>query len=372
LLTKQYKSRILFDYPVHSRYNEMQEQFYRGDYMATMKEIADLAGVSTATVSHVVNGTKKLSPETTERVLMAIQQLNYTPNTLAKSLRSGQTHNIGVLVEDIRGLPVPDIVSGISETLSKSGYRTLMYDLHLLEKLYNQYEQIVAYRERINAGVSVLQQSHVDGIIYVGMHDRHLDQLLDPLDRPLVFAYSHGTQMDTYVTYANLDSACEMTRYLINRGHTDIAVIAGHPHSYPTVMRLKGCQKAMDEAGLSLPDSMIRYGNWEYDSGYICTKELLCAKHRPTAIFAMNDLMAAGCIHALQEIGLSVPGDIAVVGFDNREIARYLQPPLTTVALPTAEIGVRSAKHILSLIQNPDVPPQREIIPCAIIERNSV
>jgi LacI family transcriptional regulator len=86
----------------------------------------------------------------------------------------------------------------------------------------------------------------------------------------------------------------------------------------------------------------------------------------------MNDLMAAGCIHALQEIGLSVPGDIAVVGFDNREIARYLQPPLTTVALPTAEIGVRSAKQILSLIQNPDVPPQREIIPCAIIERNSV
>jgi LacI family transcriptional regulator len=340
--------------------------------MATMRDVAQLAGVSTATVSHVVNGTKKLSPETTEKVLMAIAEANYTPNTLAKSLRSGQTHTIGVLVEDIRGLPVAGIVSGINETLSKSGYRMILHDLHLLEKLYNQYEQIGAYRQRINNGVALLQSSNVDGIIYVGMHDRHLDQLFDPLDRPLVFAYSHGTQTDTYVTYANLDSAFGMTNYLIGKGHKHIAVIAGHPHSYPTVMRLKGCQKAMDEAGLTLPNEYIRYGDWEYDSGYNRTKELLACEDRPTAIFAMNDLMAAGCIHALQEAGLGVPGDIAVVGFDNREIARYLQPPLTTVALPTAEIGVRSAKHILSLIQNPDVPPQREIIPCAIIERNSV
>ena len=137
-------------------------------------------------------------------------------------------------------------------------------------------------------------------------------------------------------------------------------------------MRLKGCQKAMDEAGLTLPNEYIRYGDWEYDSGYNCTKELLACEDRPTAIFSMNDLMAAGCIHALQETGLRVPGDIAVVGFDNREIARYLQPPLTTVALPNTEIGIRAAKHILSRIQNPDAPPQRESVPCSIIERESV
>lgn len=340
--------------------------------MATMKEVADLAGVSTATVSHVVNGTKRLSPETTERVLLAIQQANYTPNTLAKSLRSGQTHTIGVLVEDIRGLPVPEIVSGISETLSKSGYRMLMFDLHLLEKLYNQYEQIVAYRDRINLGASALIQAHVDGIIYVGMHDRHLDQLFDPLRRPLVFAYSHGTQQDSCVTYANLDSARELTQYLIGKGHRRIAVIAGHPHSYPTVMRLKGYQQAMNEAGLPVPPEYIRYGDWESDSGRARALELLECPQRPTAIFAMNDLMAAGCMHALAEAGLRVPGDVAVAGFDNREIARYLNPPLTTVALPTGEIGVRAARHILARIQNPDAPPQREIVGCSIIERESV
>lgn len=339
--------------------------------MATMRDVALLAGVSTATVSHVVNGTKKLSPETTERVLMAIAEVNYTPNTLAKSLRSGQTHTIGVLVEDIRGLPVAGIVSGINETLSKSGYKMLLHDLHLLEKLYNQYEQIGAYRQRINNGVSLLQAANVDGIIYVGMHDRHLDYLFDPLATPLVFAYSHGTKLDTYITYSNQDSAADMTRYLLGKGHVRIAVIAGHPHSYPTARRLHGIQMALQQVGLILPEEYIRYGNWEYESGAEQTRALLAVKNRPTAIFAMNDLMATGCIRALNQAGLSIPKDMAVVGFDNREIASYIQPPLTTVQLPTTEIGTSAALHIMEKINNPAAPPVREIIHCSIIERHS-
>lgn len=340
--------------------------------MATMRDVALLAGVSTATVSHVVNGTKKLSPETTERVLMAIAQANYTPNTLAKSLRSGQTHTIGVLVEDIRGLPVADIVSGVNETLAKSGYRMILHDLHLLEKLYNQYEQIGAYRQRINNGVSLLKSSNVDGIIYVGMHDRHLDYLFDPMDTPLVFAYSHGTSEDTYVTYSNQDSAADMTRFLLGKGHTRLAVIAGHPHSYPTARRLHGILMAMQQAGLTIPEGYIRYGDWEYASGVEQTHALLTLAERPTAIFAMNDLMAAGCMHALKEAGLRIPQDVAVAGFDNREIARYLQPPLTTVSLPTTEIGVQVALHMMEKINNPSAPPVRDIIHCSIVERQSV
>lgn len=340
--------------------------------MATMKDVARLAGVSTATVSHVLNGTKKLSPETTERVLMAIEQVNYTPNTVAKSLRSGQTHTIGVLVEDIRGMPVPDIVGGIAETLSKSGYRMILFDLHLLERLYNQYEQINAYRTRINSGMSLLLNSNVDGVIYVGMHDRHLDYLFDPMERPLVFAYSHGTQQDTFVTYSNEDGAADITHYLVRHGHERIAVIAGHPHSYPTLKRLNGFQRAAQEAGLYVPDSYIRFGTWEYESGEEQTRALLDLRERPTAIFAMNDLMAAGCIHALDQAGLTVPGDMAVVGFDNREIARYLHPPLTTIALPTKEIGTRAAIHLLERILNPALPPTREVLHCSIVERESV
>ena len=340
--------------------------------MATMRDVAELAGVSTATVSHVINGSKKLSPETTERVLHAISQVNYTPNTVAKSLRMGQTHTIGVLVEDIRGLPVAGIVSGISETLSKAGYKTIFHDLHLLEKLYNQYEQIGTYRQRINEGVTLLKSSNVDGIIYVAMHDRHLDYLLDPTDTPLVYAYSHGTENDTFVTYSNRDSAAEMIRYLLRKGHERIAVIAGHPHSYPTAQRLLGIQMAMQQAQLALPAEYIRYGDWEYESGRKETLKILQLNPQPTAIFAMNDLMAAGCMDALHKEGLHIPQDIAVSGFDNREIASYLQPPLTTIALPTPEIGTKAALLIMDLINNPKPHPRREIIPCSIIERASI
>ena len=340
--------------------------------MATMRDVAILAGVSTATVSHVINGSKKLSPETTERVLQAISQINYKPNTLAKSLRIGQTHTIGVLVEDIRGLPVSAIVSGISEALAKGGYKTILYDLHLLEKLYNQYEQIGTYRQRINDGLSLLQTSDVDGIIYVAMHDRHLDYLFDPMDTPLVFAYSHGTETDTYVTYSNRDSAADMVRYLLNRGHQRIAVIAGHPHSYPTAQRLLGIQMALQQAGLALPQEYIRYGDWEYESGKQQTKELLKLDPLPTAVFAMNDLMAAGCMAELMAAGLRIPEDIAVAGFDNREIAAYLRPSLTTVSLPTTEIGTEAALRIIDMINNPSPHPVRKIIHCSIVERDSV
>ena len=343
-----------------------------GAPMATMRDVAELAGVSTATVSHVINGSKKLSPETTEKVLRAISQVNYTPNTVAKSLRMGQTHTIGVLVEDIRGLPVAAIVSGISETLSKAGYKTIFHDLHLLEKLYNQYEQIGTYRERINEGVTLLKSSNVDGIIYVAMHDRHLDYLLDPMETPLVYAYSHGTDQDTYVTYSNRDSAADMTRYLLKHGHKRIGVIAGHPHSYPTGQRLLGIQMAMQQAGLVLPPEYIRYGNWEYESGKEQTVALLQLPNPPTGIFAMNDLMAAGSLAVIQAKGLQIPEDIAIVGFDNREISSYLQPPLTTVALPTPEIGAKAALHIIDMISNPYIHPVRDIIPCSIIERGSV
>ena len=337
-----------------------------------MRDVALLAGVSTATVSHVINGSKNISADTTERVLQAISQVNYKPNTLAKSLRMGQSHTIGVLVEDIRGLPVASIVSGISETLAKGGYKTILHDLHLLEKLYNQYEQIGSYRQRINDGLSLLQSANVDGIIYVAMHDRHLDYLFDEMDIPLVFAYSHGTEKDTYITYSNRDSAADIIRFLIGKGHKHIAVIAGHPHSYPTAQRLLGIQMAMQQVGLSLPQEYIRYGNWEYESGMVQTGELLRLPIRPTAIFAMNDLMAAGCMAVLTSEGLRIPQDIAVAGFDNREIAEYLQPPLTTVALPTTEIGVQAALHIIDMISNPRIHPAREIINCSIVERASV
>lgn len=340
--------------------------------MATMKDVAELAGVSTATVSHVVNGTKRLSPETTERVLLAIEQVKYNPNTAAKSLRSGQSNTIGVLVEDIRGLPVPEIVSGIEEVLTRSGYRMLLYDLHLLERIFNQYDQINTYRTRVNNAIALLLASNADGIIFVGIHDRRIKDLFEPIDKPLVITYSLGVAQDTYVSYSNFDSAAQLTKQLIDQGHRRIAIIAGHSDSYPTARRMDGFIHAMHEAGLEVPASYIVQGDWEYESGFEQTKKLLSLPQRPTAIFAMNDLMAAGCFHALNAAGLRIPEDMSVIGFDNREISRFLQPPLTTMELPTRQMGLKSAIRLIDMIRNPSMPPRPSIIPCKIIERESV
>lgn len=340
--------------------------------MLTLKDVAKAAGVSTATVSHVLNGTKKLSPETTENVLKVIKEMGYLPNNLAKSLRRGKTMIVGVLVEDIRGLPVPDIVCGIGDELGESGYKMLLYDLHLMEKLQNRYEDLNFHRQQIEDGFSALQAARVDGLIYVGMQDIPLMYHIKPMDKPLVFAYSHVTQDDCYVTYDNLNATDQLIQYLIGKGHRRIAVISGHPHSYPTTMRMYGYCKAMHDAHLPIPEDYIHYGDWSFESGYRETQRLLRAASRPTAIFAMNDQMAAGCVHALNEEGFRVPADFSVVGFENHELSAYTQPPLTTLSIPTLEIGRQAAAYVLDRIQTGDLPPEHRILSCAMVERKSV
>ncbi len=340
--------------------------------MATMKDVAKLAGVSTAAVSHVLNSTKQLSPETTRRILEAIKETQYVPHTVAKSLRMGKTLTIGVLVEDIRGLPVADIVNGIAECLEEHGYHMILNDLHMLEKLYNHYEHIIDYRETINSGIGFLLQTQVDGIIYVGLHDRHLDGIIDPIDKPLVYAYSHGANNDHYVTYDNTSGTLAAMNLLIQHGHRDIAVIAGHPNSFPTHRRMEGYRAVMKSNNLPIREEYICYGDWEYTSGYESAKKLLSLPNPPAAIFAMNDLMAAGCLNCARAMGLEIPRDLSIVGFDNREIARYLSVPLTTIKLPTSEIGYQSAKMLLSLQEEENGEQSRIILPCSLVVRDSV
>lgn len=339
--------------------------------MATIKEIAKMAGVSTATVSYVINGTKKISDETTKRVNEAIKALNYTPNTVAMNLRRGKTYTIGVIVEDIRCFPTPEIINGIGEELEKAKYQMVVHDLHLYEKIWPDYTKISKYTDRIKKGVQLLRQSMVSGIIYVCMHDRIIKDLIEPIDIPLVYAYSSCTNERSFITYDDVNSAKMMAEYLIGLGHTRIGVIGGYRNAYPTQTRLEGIRLAMKENGLSLPDEYIRYGDWEYQSGYKNAIELLNTKNPPTAIFALNDIMAAGCYHAASEYGLKIPDDISIAGFDNRDISRYLYPSLTTMNLPLQEIGNQALKMLLDSINDNSKHPQQTILPCQVITRNS-
>jgi LacI family transcriptional regulator len=341
--------------------------------MATIKDIAGLAGVSVATVSYVINKTKNVSPEVEGRVRKAIEQTNYHPNTIAKSLRMRRTNIIGVLVEDICGMPVAGIVDGINDRLENSGYQMLMSNLRLLDKLHNQYDKLSTHILHVNQAMRLMESARVEGIIYVAMHDRHITGIRQPVHIPMVFAYATSDNAQACsVTYENERSAYEITRILIRARHRRIALVAGHAASLGAQARLNGFRAAMDEAGLYVPAEYIRWGDWEYASGVKQCDALMALNTRPTAIFAMNDTMAAGCYRSIERQGLSIPADISVVGFDNREFARMINPPLTTIELPTPQIGNQAADLLIDRIEKRETAPAELVLPCRIIERESV
>lgn len=339
--------------------------------MATIKEIAKLAGVSTTTVSYVINKTKKLRPETTEKVNKAIEELNYSPNTIAQTLRKGKTTTIGVITEDIRVFPTPEILNGISEGLEEAKYQMLVHDLHLYEKIWPDYKKIVNYKDRINEGVNLLKQSMVSGIIYVSMHDRNLGKLINDTSVPIIYAYSLPPEGEGYVTYDDYSSAKNMMEHLISLGHRNIGIIGGYPNSFPNKTRLKGIHSSLEKNDIKLSNDYIKYGDWEYESGYEKTLELLNLNKRPTAIFALNDIMAAGCYKAIIEASLKIPENISVVGFDDRDISRYLQPSLTTMSLPLKQIGNKALDLLFDKINNEENHPAKVMLPCKINIRDS-
>ena len=313
----------------------------------TIKDIAREAGVSTATVSYVINNSRPVMPEKRKRVMDVISKTNYQPNRVAKSLRTKKTNIIGVLAEDILSFPAVRIINGISEYIEKTDYNILLNDLRMLESLYNKYDQVIHQKDKINKALSFLVfGAKVDAIIYVGMFDRDISEVLSNINKPIIIAYS--TSLDKYtcsVSYENENAAAELTKYVIDSGHKRIAVITGIAHTAPAQERLKGINRAFDESDIILDSAYIRNGDWERASGYACMKDLLDSHSNelPTAVLAMNDLMAIGAMDAIRDAGLRIPEDISVVGFDNREVSEFVYPKLTTVEIDLQNIGYTAA-----------------------------
>lgn len=312
----------------------------------TIKDIAREAGVSTATVSYVINGSKPVMPEKRQRILDVISKTNYQPNRVAKSLRMKKTNIIGVLVEDILSFPASRIINGISEYVEQTDYHILLNDLRMMDSLFNQYDQVVHQKDKINQALSFLIfGAKVDAVIYVGMFDRDISGIIADMNKPVVIAYStSGDDHACYVTYENENVAERLAQQVINSGHRKIAVITGLAHTAPAQMRLKGINRAIKEAGLVLDSTLVKNGDWERTSGYTCMKALLEQDTLPTAVIAMNDFMAIGAIDALREAKLRVPEDISVVGFDNREVSDFVFPKLTTVEIDLKAIGYTAAQ----------------------------
>lgn len=340
--------------------------------VARIKDVAERASVSTAAVSYVLNNTGSVSKETAERVLQAVKELNYRPNSIAKSLKTNKTRSIGVIVEDITVFNAPEIINGINEWADNEGYSIILSNLRLINRIGNNLRDISKYQGLVNRSLQEMYFKRVDGLIYVAVHSRDVKDLVEDVKKPIVLAYCYSTEpAGCYVTYDNRTTAYHATKYLLNAHHTEIGFITGPSELETTIYRLRGCADALEEAHLSLSKESVVEGDWEYESGYNGARDLL-ARKEPSAICAMNDLMALGAMAYCQENGVGVPEKISVLGFDNRESSRYFVPQLTTMAMPLNEIGRISTKMIMSLLNNEEMLNKHVRLPCALVERNSV
>ena len=328
--------------------------------MATIREVAESARVSYATVSHVINNTRLVSQETRERVLEAMAALNYRPNALARSLRQGKSNTIGLVLPDSANPFFAEISRSIEDEAFKKGYSVFLCNTELdtqRELLY----------------VDVLSKNQVDGIIFVATGDQadSLDFLLRQ-NMPVVMIDRDvpNVEADAVLTDNQLGGFLA-TRHLVELGHKHIACIAGPSTITPSAERIIGYRKALEQAGLSYDDKLVLRGDYHAQSGMEITYSILKMNPRPTAIFAMNDLMALGALRAAAEAGYSVPRDLAVVGYDNLELARFTNPPLTTISQPKKEIGAQAVNLLVDRISQKSRPPRRLVLAPELIIRRS-
>lgn len=338
----------------------------------TLKEIAVKAGVSVATVSYVLNHSPKVGAETRERVERIIKETGYRSNILAQSLRTNKSFLVGVLVEDVTVWHTAHIIDGINELAEKKGYHTILSNLRLLSKIESQFEHISKFQGDIDKAVDVLLGMQVDGIIYVGMHDRLIRDVLHDINKPVVYCYCYTDGECSSVRYSNKNSEYLITKRFLEKGHKNFGVLRGLDASEPTELRMQGIEKALNEAKIELKSENILNGEWKYEQGKAAARQLLTSENPPSAIIAMNDEMAVGAMDAAVELGLKVPEDVSVAGFDNADIVHYVTPKITTVDRPLQEMGFQTMKLLLDKITNSEYEDVKMTLPCQIIDGASI
>jgi LacI family transcriptional regulator len=330
--------------------------------MATMNDVARVADVSIATVSHVINGTRFVSPERVDRVRSAMLELDYTPDGTARSLRVGRTDTIGLIVPDNSNPFFGELARWIEDAGFEAGYTTI---------LANSNER--SYRER--RYIDTLLSKRIDGLIITPTAESDDEAVVSSLRKvrvPIVV-------MDRDVKLPNADvvlcdngrGSGDVARHLLELGHTRIACIAGPP-GVPQE-RLEGFLRAVYAAGVDIPDDAIVSGDFHFAGGREATRALLAADIAFTAIFAANDLMAAGAIRELAANGLRAPGDVSVIGFDDAPIAEMLSPTLTTVRQPLQEMADAAVSLLLARVsKSADAKNRvRRVLPTSLVVRES-
>jgi len=325
-----------------------------------IKDIAKEAGVSTATVSHVINNTKYVSDETREKVQKAIKKFDYHPNTHAQSLALGKSKMIGLLVSDIANPFFPEIIKSVESAVFSNGY-----SLILLNTDYDTQRAIDYVHRLIQMRVAgiILMNSEFDPSFVkaaklkrtsIVFHDQHI---VDEKMSTIILDYEVGI--------------FEAVQHLVSLGHSDIAHIAGSHEIYSAIIRENAFKAAMKKFVRSATKPRIYEGDFRFEGGRHAARRILLEKKRPTAVVVANDMMALGAMQEFKAAGLSIPGDISIIGFDDISFASLSEPALTTVCSPRVEIGRRAVEALLLTVDRPHQQGVEIKIPTYLITRGS-
>ncbi len=318
--------------------------------MITIKEVAKECNVSIATVSNILNNKPNVGEETKQKVLRVIEEMNYTPNTVAKNLKTKNTRTIGALIEDITVFCAPEIIDGITNYCEQKKYNVLLINLRLYKKYGDDYFEREDFFNIVRQEIRELISKQVEGIIYVPAHERNLKCLPDDLAIPAVMAYGYTrSKKFPSVVVNDIQGAYTVTNYIIQQGHKRIAVITGKDHSFHTKDRLLGYQKALYDNKIFYNPEFVIAGDWSKESGYNAAAKAI--EKNVTAIFCMNDQMAGGVYKWLMETGKIVGKDISIAGYDDRDVSLYMNPLLTTLRLPLHQIGKKACELLINQIE---------------------
>ena len=327
---------------------------------ATIYEVAKRAGVSTATVSHVCNKSHYVSEELRTKVLAAMNDLHYTPNSIARGLRGGSIKSIGLVVPDCTNAFFAEIARAIDRMCVSLDYNIILCNTD------NNIRQQSYY-------IDMLISKRVDGIIFISANESARDiQKCADISIPVVIVdrdIEHAAASTIVVN--NEYGGALAANYLADCGFTKIACISGPKNISSSKQRLAGFSNALFERNIALPEQYVYTGNFHYSGGYNALTYFQTLKNKPQAVFACNDMMAIGFIHAALSRGIAVPRDVSVVGFDNMELSMVLSPLLTTIAQPIDELAEQAVRHVLEKIKGEQLSIKRIVLNPYLIERET-
>jgi LacI family transcriptional regulator len=326
----------------------------------TIREVARAAGVSVATVSRVLNESGPVAGETRDRIRRVAGEMRYIPNDAARSLSMRRTGTLGVLLPDLYGEFFSEVIRGLDQAAQRARFHLLLSSSH--NNRHDIEAALQAMRGRVDG--LVVMSPHIDVAVLAA-------NLPESLPAVMLNTPQSSSEFDTFGV-DNFGGARAMVAHLAEHGHRRIAMVRGPEPNHDAEERLRGYRAALADAGIAVDAALEVEGDFTEEGGYEAVRRLLALDARPTAIFAANDSTAIGAMSALREAGVAVPGDVAVAGFDDIPISRYLTPALSSVRVSINELGARAMEQLVRAVESENRHERtHQTLPTSLVIRDS-